>query len=275
MFIMGAGCGPLLFGLSVQYLPWPTVLPFAAEGGLIAAGVIGVFRIPETVPADGPRRWHLQRPSVPRPVLGPFLVAVLALCVAWGIGGLFAGLSPSIDRDLLHVSSHAVAGLVLFVFSGIGGLAQLILQRWPPRRSMTVGTAATAVGMSIAYLGLQQTDLATFAIGSLLAGAGSGMAFMGSLAMVNHVAPPGRRAEVVSAWNLIGYVGLSAPVIGVGLLTGVTGLRDAAGIFTAGVVALSAVTILAVALSPREPLDRLTAAELTDLGLDSAVAARG
>jgi MFS family permease len=268
-FIMGAASGPLLFGVAIDDLPWPTVLPFAAEGALIAIGLIGVLRMPETRSPDRSRRWSVQRPSVPRPVLVPFVVAVLAVCVAWGVAGLFAALSPSIDRDLLHVDSHAAAGLVLFVFSGIGGLAQLILQRWPPRRSITVGTAATAVGMSFAYLGLQQTGLAIFVAGSLLAGAGSGLAFLGSLALVNHVAPPLRRAEVVSAWNLIGYVALSVPVIGVGLLTGVAGLRDSTGIFTAAVIALSAVTIVAVARSPREPLGRLSNDELAELGLSA------
>jgi MFS family permease len=268
-FIMGAASGPLLFGVAIEYLPWPTVLPFAAEGALIALGLLGVLGMPETRPPDGSRRWRMQRPSVPRPVLVPFVVAVLAVCVAWGVAGLFAALSPSIDRSLLHVDSHVVAGLVLFVFSGIGGLAQLLFQRWPPRRSITVGTAATAVGMSVAYLGLQQTDLATFIGGSLVAGAGSGLAFLGSLALVNHVAPPRRRAEVVSAWNLIGYVALSGPVIGVGLLTGATGLRDSTGIFTAAVVALSAISIVAVARSAREPLARLSHDELTQLGLSA------
>jgi MFS family permease len=268
-FIMGAASGPLLFGVAIEYLPWPTVLPFAAEGALIAIGLVGVIGMPETHPPDGLRRWRMQRPSVPRPVLVPFVVAVLAVSVAWGVAGLFAALSPSIDRNLLHEDSHAVAGLVLFVFSGIGGLAQLLLQRWPPRRSITVGTTATAVGMTVAYLGLQQTDLAIFAVGSLLAGAGSGLAFLGSLALVNHVAPPRQRAEVVSAWNLIGYVALSGPVIGVGLLTGVTGLRDSTGIFTAAVVGLSAISIVAVARSPREPLARLSHDELTQLGLSA------
>lgn len=274
MFITGAACGPLLFGALVQYLPAPFVLPFGVEGVLIAVALIGVRALPETVSHEGPRRWQIQRPSVPRPLLGPFVVAVLALCVAWGIGGLFAALSPSIDRDLLHVDSHAAAGLVLFVFSGIGGLSQLSLRRWPPRRSMTVGTAGVAAGMALVYAGLTSTDVPIFAVGTLIAGAGSGIAFMGSLALVNHVAPPARRAEVVSAWNLVGYVGLSAPVIGVGLLTGVTGLRDATGIFTATVIVMAIASIVAVAVSPRQPLARLSEEALIELGLDPAEAAR-
>jgi len=167
------------------------------------------------------------------------------------------------------------AGLVLFVFSGIGGVSQLSLRRWPPRRSMTVGTAATAVGMSLVYWGLVSTNIPLFVVATLIAGAGSGLAFMGSLALVNHVAPPGRRAEVVSAWNLVGYVGLSAPAIGVGLLTGSTGLQSATGIFTAAIVVLTIATIAAVSLSPREPLARLSEDELIELGLDPAVAASG
>ena len=139
---------------------------------------------------------------------------------------------------------------------------------------MTVGTAGVAAGMALVYAGLTSTDVPIFAVGTLIAGAGSGIAFMGSLALVNHVAPPARRAEVVSAWNLVGYVGLSAPVIGVGLLTGVTGLRDATGIFTATVIVMAIASIVAVAVSPRQPLARLSEEALIELGLDPAEAAR-
>ncbi|MGH9115567.1 MAG: MFS transporter [Acidimicrobiales bacterium] len=275
MFITGAAVGPLLFGIAAQYFPAPLVFPFAIEGGLIVVGLFGVKALPETVSrTDGPV-WQMQRPSVPRPVLGPFIVAVLALGVAWGIGGLYGALSASIDRSLLHVHSHAVAGVVLFVFAGIGGVSQLSLRRWPALRSIVVGTVATAVGMGLVYAGLVATNVAIFMAGTLLAGAGSGVSFMGSLVLVNHVAPPARRAEVVSAWNLIGYIALSAPAVGVGLLTGVTGLRNATGVFTAAIIGLSAVTVVAALMTPRQPLAKLSEDELMALGMDPAVIASG
>jgi MFS family permease len=275
VFIMGAASGPLLFGACVQYLPWPTVLPFGLETAMVAVALVGVRLLPETVVRSPEFRWQPQRPSVPRPLIGAFVVAVLALCVCWGVGSLFAALSSNIDRDLLHVRNHAVAGLVLFGFYGAGGASQLGLRRWPARRSMTVGVVTVAVAMTTVYLGLRATSVPVFLVGTVLVGAGAGIGFMGSLALVNEVAPPSRRAEVISAWNLVGYVALSAPVIGVGLLTGVTGLQNATGIFTAAIVGAAAVAVVALALSPRQPLSHLSTDELIELGLDPAVIASG
>lgn len=274
MFISGAAGGPLLFGVGAQYFPAPLVSPFLIEAALIGVGLAGVWALPETVPSRKSVRWEIQRPSVPGPILGPFVVSILALCVAWGIAGLYAALSATIDRDLLHVSSHALAGLVLFVLSGVGGLSQLALRRWPPRRSIMVGVTASSIGLALVYTGLAVPLLPVFLLGTLLSGAGSGVAFMGSLVMVNHVAPPAHRAEVISAWNLIGYVALAAPVIGVGLLSTRIGLMDATGFFVAAWVVLSAVSFVACARLPARRLAGFSE-ELIESGLDPAVPASG
>ena len=74
---------------------------------------------------------------------------------------------------------------------------------------------------------------------TLLAGSGGGMAFVGSLALVNELAPPERRAEVLAAYNLVGYLALSVPIVAVGVLTSAIGLRPASLAFT-GVLILGA-----------------------------------
>jgi MFS family permease len=275
-FLAGAATGPLLFGCLVQYLPWPTVLPFAVELALLAIGLSGVAALPETVDVTpGAFQWRFQRPAVPRPVLGPFAVAGLALAVSWAVGALFASLSPSIDRQLLHVNSHAAAGLVLFVFFALGGAVQIALRRWSSRASMGVGAGAVGIGMGLVESSLLASSVPLFMVGTVLAGAGAGLGFMGSLAVINEVAPQDRRAELVSAFNLVGYVALAAPVVGVGVLTGITGLKTATGIFTLGVLALSGTAVAAIVRSPQHPLAGLTESQLVDLGLDPAAIASG
>ena len=274
-FVTGAASGPLLFGIMAEYLPWPTVLPFLIEIALVALTAVGMCALPETVTRPGDARWAVQRPSVPRPVIGPFVLAALALSVAWGVGGLFAALSSTIDRDLLHIHNHAAVGLVLFVFYGAGGISQITLRCWPPWKSIAVGVSGVAIGMALVYWGVAASNVPIFLVGTPLTGAGGGLGFMGSLALVNEVAPPARRAEVVSAWNLVGYVFLSTPVIGVGTLTRILTLKEATGIFTAAIVAMSIVTIVMVLFSPRQPLGRLSPQQLIELGLEPAVIASG
>lgn len=275
MFISGAAGGPLLFGVAAQYFPAPLVSPFLIEAALVVVGLLGVRLVPETVSPRSDTRWQFQRPSVPRPILAPFVVAVLALSVSWGIGGLYGALSATIDRDLLHVGSYAMTGFVLFALSAVGGLSQLGLRRWPARRSIMVGATLAGVGLSLVYFGLASGLIAVFVAGTLLSGGGSGIVFMGSLVLVNHVAPTARRAEVVSAWNLVGYVALSAPVVGVGLLSGRFGLMDATAMFVAAWVMLSALTVMACARLGERPMAGVADEQPIGPGLDPAVTATG
>ncbi|GAC1593142.1 MAG: MFS transporter [Acidimicrobiales bacterium] len=275
-FIAGAAVGPLLFGCLVQYLPWSTTLPFVVELFLLTAGLVGVLGLPETVDVvPGAFSWRFQRPAVPRPVLGPFLIAGLALAVSWATGALYAALGPSINGQLLHIRSHAAAGGVLFVFFALGGIVQLVLRGWSSRASMGWGVASVAVGLSLVETSLMWKSVPLFMGGTVMAGAGAGLSFMGSLALINEVAPPLRRAEVVSAFNLVGYVALAAPVVGVGLLAKTTGLLAATGVFSLGVLLVVAITLVAILRSPRDPLATLTQAERIDLGLDPAATASG
>lgn len=275
MFIGGAAIGPLLFGFLVQYAPLPRVLPFLVELALVSIGLALMVLVPETVERGPVFRWRLQRPSVPSPIRPAFAAASLTLAVSWGVGALYASLSPSIDRQLLHVQSHAAAGAVLFAFYGLGGVAQVLLRRWPSRITMVTGVGGLAAGMALVGWGLINSTVALFLAGTVLAGAGGGLAFMGSLALLNEVAPPQRRAEVVSAYNVVGYVALSAPVIGVGLIAGVAGLQTATEVFTAAAVAVSVVAIVLTVLLPSDPLARLSDDELVELGLDPSAIASG
>ena len=140
---------------------------------------------------------------------------------------------------------------------------------------MVTGVGGLAAGMALVGWGLINSTVALFLAGTVLAGAGGGLAFMGSLALLNEVAPPQRRAEVVSAYNVVGYVALSAPVIGVGLIAGVAGLQTATEVFTAAAVAVSVVAIVLTVLLPSDPLARLSDDELVELGLDPSAIASG
>ena len=107
-----------------------------------------------------------------------------------------AGRSPCSTHRSAHrpaaaprVPSHVVAGALLFVFSGLGGLAQARLQHWPSRRTMVVGVGALSVGIALVGLSLPVASVLVFGIGTLLAGVGGGLSFMGSLALLNDVAP--------------------------------------------------------------------------------------
>src|SRR6202034_2771704 len=81
--------------------------------------------------------------------------------------------------------------------------------------------------------------LELFVIGGVISGAGAGMVFKGALVTAASTAPEGSRAEVLAGFFLGAYVGLSIPVIGLGIATTYVTAKDAMLVF----VVLAAVAI--------------------------------
>jgi hypothetical protein len=76
-------------------------------------------------------------------------------------------------------------------------------------------------------------------VGGVISGAGAGMVFKGALVTAASTAPKGSRAEVLAGFFLGAYVGLSIPVIGLGIATTYVTARAAMLVF----VVLAAVAI--------------------------------
>ena len=56
-------------------------------------------------------------------------------------------------------------------------------------------------------------------LGTAMSGVAAAGGYRGSLKVVNQIAPDDRRAELVSSYLMMGFLGNSLPVIGVGILT--------------------------------------------------------
>jgi MFS family permease len=85
------------------------------------------------------------------------------------------------------------------------------------------------------------SSLAMFVVGGVITGVGGGMVFKGSLVVAASTAPPQSRAEVLAGFFLGAYIGLSLPVVGLGIATMYAPARDVMLVFAA----LSALAIAA------------------------------
>lgn len=246
-FLGGAALGPLSFGAVAQWAPAPLRTPFLAElvFQVVTLGLLVKLPEPATHELVG-FRFAVQRPSVPAAIRRPFLLAGAVVTTGWMVGGIYGSLSGSLDRQLLHVQSHALAGFVLFVFATVGGASQFLSRRFPARAVMVGGILAVAAGVTLVELAVVMSSPALFVCSTVVCGVGNGLAFIGSLALVNEIAPRRQRAELVAAYNVVAYFALSLPVIGVGLLADRLGLAHATLVFAAIIVALSAATLVAL-----------------------------
>jgi MFS family permease len=215
----GLGLGPLIAGLFAQYGPQPTVLVFEVYLALLAAAGLCVFLVPETV---SPRR----RPSlrfaglgIPERGRGEFIAAGTGGFAAFALLGLFSALAPTFLGDVLHQESHVVQGGVVFLLLGVGAATQVALSRFNSRRVAMGGLGLFLAALALIVAALSQADMALFLTGTVVGGVAVGAVFLGCLATANRLAPPGQRGQVISAFFVACYIGLTIPVIGVGVAT--------------------------------------------------------
>ena len=237
----GLGLGMLVSSAAVEWLPAERVIPYVVLFALFAIAFIGALAMPEPVNARGRVRLTPQRPSVPRKVRRPFLLAALAVISSWSIGGLFFSLGPQFSSSLFHSSDHLVAGIGVFVLAGSAAIAQLAFGRTVPWVGAVGGSIALSVGMLMIVGSVAADSAALYVAGALVGGAGFGVAFLGALRALSAVIPAEHRSQVMSAFYVVAYGALSLPAVVAGLLVTPLGLRTTFEVFGGAVAVLALV----------------------------------
>jgi MFS family permease len=269
----GIGFGPLAAGLLAQFAPAPLVLPYVAFGIALVVMALAVALSPETVRRPRPRprpQYRPQRVAVPVAARPLFYAATLAGLASFAVFGVFTSLVPSFLAGTLHQSSHAIAGAVTFAAFAGGASAQILGARRSAATLLRWSIPTVTLGLALTAAAMWSNSLAMFVIGGVITGAGAGLVFKGSLTVAASSAPAGSRAEVLAGFFLGAYVGLSVPVMGLGLATQYIPARDA-------MLAFAGFAAIAIAASVRAVVRRSTAlgerASRRPQGASSAVAA--
>jgi MFS family permease len=248
----GIGFGPLAAGALAQYAPDPLRLPYLAFGAAIAFLAILVAISPETAHRPVPRpRYRPQRVAVPHGSRMVFFAATGAGFAAFAVLGVFNSLAPTFLADSMHESSHFVAGLVAFAVFAAGAVAQIAFGRWATNAMLVRGIPVLIVGLGLLAVGMWLPNVAVFIIGGIVTGAGSGLVFRAALVSAGSTAPPESRAEVLSGYFLGAYIGLSIPVIGLGIATTVWPALDAMLVFSVLVLLMVVFSVRAVVTRTR------------------------
>ncbi len=243
----GIGVGPLMAGLLAQFAPAPLRLPYIVVGGALAALALLVAVAPETTTPPDPRpAWHPQRVAVPRHARRQFYAATGAAMAAFAVYGVFNSLVPSFLAGTLHVNSHATAGAVAFSAFAAGAVAQIALGKLGNVQLLRWSVPILLFGLVLFATGMWIANLVVFVVGGIVTGAGGGLVFRGALVAAGSSAPTDSRAEVLTGFFLGAYIGLSVPVIGLGIATTYASARDVMLVFVALVGVAITVSVRAV-----------------------------
>jgi predicted MFS family arabinose efflux permease len=216
----GLAVGPLIAGVLAQYTPDGLTLPYVLLLVALLGSVVLVAFSPESrQPADPRPTYRPQRLRAPAGARREFIAAATGAFLVFAVGGLFAGLAGRFLAGPLHHPSAALTGLVIFLNFGTGVLVQTTTSRWPARRLIAAGLPTMLIGLVVlvASAWTSPPSLALFLLAGVIVGAGSGALLRGSLITVVTAAGPEDRAGALATFFTAGYVGVSLPVIGLGL----------------------------------------------------------
>jgi MFS family permease len=270
----GLGCGPLLAGVLSQWAGSPLRLTFWVDLALLVPATVGVWAMPEPVPARSHPRLRPRPLTVPVEMRATFVRASLAGFAGFAVLGLFSAGAPDFLGQELGVTSSAVVGLVVFAVFAASTVGQAVLDLMPRAIALPVGCLALIAGMGSFALGLAFPSLALLVLGGVIAGFGQGLSLRAGLTAVNASAPAEQRGGVASSFFVVLYVAISLPVIGEGLLAQAVGLRPAGLSFAAAVAALAVVALVLLARHGRTDGGR-SASRPSGERLRTASSARG
>jgi MFS family permease len=238
----GIGIGPLIAGMLAEFAPQPLRLPYLVFGSALAILAIAVALSPETTQRPDPLPvWRPQRVAVPPGARRLFFAATAAGLASFAVFGLFTSLVPSLLAGTLHQTSHAVAGAVVFAAFVAGALTQILLGRISTELTLRISPLVLVPGLALVVTATWVPNLALFTAAGVVTGAGAGLLFRAALMSAASTAPSDSRAEVLAGYFLGAYVGLSVPVLGLGIATEYAPVRNVILVFAA----LVAVTVLA------------------------------
>jgi MFS family permease len=218
--IGGLAVGPLIAGILARYAADPLTLPFLVALAALVAGVVLVILAPEGHPAAHPRpAYRPQRLAAPANARRQFAAAATGVFTAFAVAGLFAGLTGTLLAGPLHHHSPALTGLTIFLTFGASVLVQTTTTRWPAHRLVAAGIAPliAGLGLLVASAWTSPPSLALFLTSGIVAGVGIGAIIRGSLTVAIGASGPEDRAGTLATFFTAGYVGISLPVIGIGL----------------------------------------------------------
>jgi hypothetical protein len=172
-----------------------------------------------------------------------FTQAAVAGFCGFAVSGLFGPLTPTFMLADLGIASHAAAGAVVcsLVVASVAG--QLAVNRMRRETALLSGCTVLMAGVGLLAAAVALDSLALFVL-AMVAGSGQGLNIGAGLAAVNARVDAAVRGEVASTYFVLIYLGLIIPVVGVGLLSDVLGLRSAAYVFSA-VIGLLILSVLA------------------------------
>ncbi len=176
-----------------------------------------------------------------------FVAPAAMTFASFAMGGFYGALIPGLVTTALDISNLAVVGAIAGMFFAIAAATAAATRKLRARLAMLSALPFMLAGLGLLVAAEAFRSMPVLIAATLIGGAGVAIGYRCSLQIVNEITPGDQRAEVVSTYLLICYLGNSLPVVGVGALAAATSPALAHRVF-AGVLAALACGACVVAL---------------------------
>ena len=243
----GTALGGILSGLFVQFLPAPTTLIYTYLAAIYLLQFAGILQIAETVsPRAGGLKSLIPRLALPNAVRGAVYRTIPTLIAIWAVAGFYASLGPKLVHGFGGEHASLVAGIALAVLTSFGAATGLATQKAQPLKMLGWSSGALIAGLAVSAIGVHQSSVVVFMVGTAMLGAGFGMGMQGAFRSVAALLGAQDRAGVLSILYIVSYLAMGMPAILAGLrLTATGNVQRTAEEFGVAIFALVLVTLLA------------------------------
>jgi hypothetical protein len=111
---------------------------------------------------------------------------------------------------------------------------------------LRAGLPSLLAGLTLLVAGMWIGDLSVFVIGTVFTGVGTGLIFRGAMSTVSESARSGSHAEALAGFFVSVYVGLSVPVVALGIASGHVSARVLMLIFVLAVALATTASVRSV-----------------------------
>jgi hypothetical protein len=227
----------------------PLQLPFF--GYLAILAVLEAFVVagpPETVhdPLQTIRQLRLRpRVGIPGEIVARFISPAITIFAIFALCGFYFALLPSVLREALGVKNVAIGGAIVFEMASVSVAVVILTRDWESYRAMLGGLLVLLPALALLVLAEGARNMPLLLISSALTGGSLGLGYRGSLQVINEIAPPDRRAEVLSSYFIACFVGNSVPVIGVAVIASRSSSLTGSAAFAVVIAAFALVALVA------------------------------
>jgi hypothetical protein len=243
---LGMTAGSLGAAALITFAPDPLHRVYEVLLGLTALMIGLLWIMPESTPrkagALASLRPHI---SVPRQSGAILIRLTPANVAAWALGGLYLSLMPTVVATAMGVVSPWIGGVVVSALMLTAAIAVAAFREWPARRLILTGTGTLSLGVAVSMFGIQQQQVAALLAGTVIAGAGFGSTFSGTLRALLPMAGPDQRAGLLSAFYVQSYLAFSLPAVAAGLSVPLIGLSTAAYLYGTVIILLAITSMMA------------------------------